>query len=44
MPEHAARKVAQRPATELLPVTYFHVVFTIPEELARIASYNEEVV
>ena len=29
---------------ELLPVEYFHVVFTIPEELARIAFYNPEVV
>jgi hypothetical protein len=29
---------------ELLPVEYFHVVFTIPEELARVAFYNKEVV
>jgi len=29
---------------ELLPVEYFHVVFTIPEQLARIAFYNKEVV
>lgn len=29
---------------ELLPVTYFHLVFTIPEELARIAFHNKEVV
>jgi Putative transposase/Transposase zinc-binding domain len=29
---------------ELLPVEYYHVVFTIPEELARIAFYNKEVV
>ena len=29
---------------ELLPVEYFHVVFTIPEELARLAFYNKEVV
>jgi hypothetical protein len=27
-----------------LPVTYFHLVFTIPEELARIAFHNKEVV
>jgi hypothetical protein len=27
-----------------LPVEYFHVVFTIPEQLARIAFYNKEVV
>src|SRR5579863_314635 len=29
---------------ELLPVEYFHVVFTLPEEIARIAFYNQEVV
>jgi Putative transposase/Transposase zinc-binding domain len=29
---------------ELLPVEYFHVVFTIPEQLARIAFYNQEIV
>ena len=29
---------------ELLPVEYFHVVFTIPEQLARIAFHNQEVV
>jgi hypothetical protein len=29
---------------ELLPVEYFHVVFTIPAELARIAYYNRKVV
>jgi hypothetical protein len=29
---------------ELLPVEYFHVVFTIPEELARIAFHNKQVV
>lgn len=29
---------------ELLPVEYFHVVFTLPEELARVAFYNKEVV
>jgi hypothetical protein len=29
---------------ELLPVEYFHVVFTVPEEIARIAFYNPEVV
>ena len=27
---------------ELLPVEYFHVVFTLPEEIARIAFYNGE--
>jgi hypothetical protein len=29
---------------ELLPVEYFHVVFTVPEEIARIAFYNKEIV
>jgi hypothetical protein len=29
---------------ELLPVEYFHVVFTLPEEIARIAFYNKETV
>ena len=29
---------------ELLPVPYFHVVFTVPEQIARIAFYNKETV
>lgn len=29
---------------ELLPVEYFHVVFTVPEEIARIAFYNQQLV
>src|SRR6266571_4566261 len=29
---------------ELLPVPYFHVVFTVPEEIAAIAYQNKEVV
>lgn len=29
---------------ELLPVEYFHVVFTLPEEIARIAFHNQAVV
>ncbi len=29
---------------EMLPVEYFHVVFTIPEELAPIAFYNKDTV
>ena len=29
---------------ELLPAEYFHVVFTLPEPIARIAFYNQEVV
>jgi hypothetical protein len=28
----------------LLPVPYFHVVFTVPEQIAAIAFYNKEVV
>jgi hypothetical protein len=34
-----ARWLEDRKA-ELLPVEYFHVVFTLPEEIARIAFYN----
>jgi hypothetical protein len=34
----AARKA------ELLPVEYFHVVFTLPEQMAEIAFYNKETV
>jgi hypothetical protein len=29
---------------ELLPVEYFHVVFTLPEKIAEIAFYNKEAV
>jgi hypothetical protein len=29
---------------ELLPVEYFHVVFTLPEQIAEIAFYNKEAV
>lgn len=29
---------------ELLPVEYFHVVFTVPEQIARLAYYNKETV
>ena len=29
---------------ELLPVSYFHVVFTVPEQIAEIAFYNKRVV
>jgi len=38
-----ARWLQQRQA-ELLPVDYFHVVFTLPEALAAIAFYNKAVV
>ncbi len=36
-----ARWLESRKA-ELLPVEYSHVVFTLPEEIARIAFYNQE--
>src|SRR5215469_7325287 len=29
---------------ELLPAEYFHVVFTLPEPIARLAFYNKELV
>jgi hypothetical protein len=38
-----ARWLESRKA-ELLPVEYFHVVFTVPEPIARIAFYNPEAV
>ena len=38
-----AKWLEQRTA-ELLPVEYFHVVFTLPEEIARIAFYNKETI
>lgn len=38
-----ARWLGQRQA-ELLPVEYFHVVFTVPEAIAAIAFYNKAVV
>ena len=34
----------QQRTAELLPVPYFHVVFTVPEQIAEIAFYNQEVV
>jgi hypothetical protein len=36
--------VAGEPESELLPVEYFHVVFTLPEEIAAIAFYNPDAV
>ena len=39
----APRGLEQRTA-ELLPTDHFHVVFTLPEEIASIAFYNQEVV
>jgi hypothetical protein len=32
------------PAEDLLPVEYFHVVFTLPAEIARIAYWNKKAV
>jgi hypothetical protein len=29
---------------ELLPVEYFHVVFTVPEQIAQLAFYNQKVI
>jgi putative transposase/transposase-like zinc-binding protein len=40
----ARARWVQRRTDELLPVEYFHVVFTIPEKLAAIAFHNKEVV
>ncbi len=34
----------QQRTAELLPVPYFHVVFTVPEQIAEIAFYNKEVI
>jgi len=31
-------------AEDLLPVEYFHVVFTLPAEIARIALWNKRAV
>jgi hypothetical protein len=35
-------KWLQARKAELLPVEYFHVVFTVPEQIAEIAFYNKE--
>jgi Transposase zinc-binding domain len=40
----AREKWLQQREAELLPVEYFHVVFTVPEPIAQIAFYNKEVV
>jgi hypothetical protein len=37
-------KWLEKRKAELLPVEYFHVVFTVPEPIARIAFYNKETV
>ena len=40
----ACAKWLEQRKTELLPTTYFHVVFTLPEPIANIAFYNKEAV
>lgn len=40
----AARDWMEARAEDLLPVEYFHVVFTLPTEIARIAYWNKEAV
>jgi len=40
----ARERWIQQRLAELLPVEYFHVVFTVPEQIAAIAFYNQEVV
>ncbi len=40
----AARDWMAARAEDLLPVEYFHVVFTLPAEIARIAYWNKKVV
>ena len=40
----ARAKWLQDRQAELLPVEYFHVVFTVPEEIAALAYQNKEVV
>jgi hypothetical protein len=40
----AAKRWLQKRETEVLPVPYFHVVFTVPEEIAKIALGNQRVV
>ncbi|MCP4284801.1 MAG: IS91 family transposase [Gammaproteobacteria bacterium] len=40
----AARDWMAARAEDLLPVEYFHVVFTLPAQIARIACWNQKVV
>ena len=40
----AARDWMASRAEDLLPVEYFHVVFTVPAEIARIAYWNKRAV
>ena len=43
MPVTRPRPVAGRPSGRLLPTQYFHVVFTLPEQIAAIAYHNKAV-
>ena len=40
----AAKRWLDRRESEVLPVPYFHIVFTVPEEIARIALGNQRIV
>lgn len=40
----AARRWLQKREAEVLPIRYFHVVFTVPEEIAKIALGNQKIV
>jgi hypothetical protein len=40
----ARERWIQQRLAELLPVEYFHVVFTVPQQIAAVAFYNKEVV
>ena len=44
VPGRGVTPMARRPRSELLPVPYFHVVYTLPSELRDIAYQNKRVV
>ncbi len=44
VPNLARAQWLQKRTAELLPVEYFHVVFTVPQEIASVAFYNKEAV
>ena len=39
----AAKRWLEARKTELLPVEYYHLVFSLPEDIANLAYYNKEV-
>lgn len=41
---NAAKRWLEARQTELLPVDYYHVVFTLPESISAIAFYNKAVI